>query len=161
MNHSFLLFATRSSSRFSTPVVTPILVLMLTLILIASGTVPLANAAEYEDGVTHLSQSEFLQKKGQADTVVIDIRKPYEIRNGFIPGATQIEFEQLLANPSLLDEYQDKDLVFYCHSGGRVRKLTEYLQNINHDSVERLFHLKGDMRAWRARQHPIAFPDAK
>jgi len=112
-------------------------------------------AAELKDGVTHLSQTEFKDKATQVGTVVIDIRTDREYKSGHIKGAKHIPITEIFANISLLDEYRGKDLVFYCHSGVRVRRLTDYLREIEHPNQSQLFHLKGDMRAWAARRLPI------
>ena len=114
-----------------------------------------ATAGETVDGVTQLSQTEFSTKAQHENTVVIDIRTEREYRAGHIKGAMNLAVADLLADPSKLDIYEDKDLVFYCHSGARVKKLTNHLQAINHPSQNRLFHLKGDMRAWVARRLPV------
>lgn len=112
-------------------------------------------AADIENGVTHINQQELEAKLNDSNTVLIDIRTQEEVEQGFIPGAKHIPLAQIKNNISLLDEYADKDLIFYCHSGTRVRKLTDYLQEIDHSSKDSLHHLKGDMRAWRARGNEV------
>ena len=112
-------------------------------------------AADIKHGVTHISQQELAVKLKNANVVLIDIRTQSEVDKGFIPGATHIPLAQIQNNISLLDDYANKELIFYCHSGVRVRKLTDYLQKIDHSSKESLYHLKGDMRAWRARGNEI------
>ena len=128
------------------------------------------HSAEMRDDVTHLSQEEFQQKIVQAgsvahgstenvselvESVVIDIRTSDEFNRGHIKGAKHIPLASLLAKASLLDQYQDKDLIFYCHSGARVKRLTDYLQVKENPNQSRLFHLKGDMRAWIGRGLPV------
>lgn len=124
----------------------------LLFVLIAINAV---HAANIEEGVTHLNQTEFQHKATQADSVVIDIRTNREYNAGHIAGAKHIPLADIFSNSSLLDEFQDKDLVFYCHTGIRVKRLTDHLQDINHPNQNRLFHLKGDIRAWTARRLPL------
>lgn len=114
-----------------------------------------AYAADKKDGVTHISQQELAEKVKDPNVVLIDIRTQGEVNQGYIDGAVHLPIAKIINNQSLLDEYKDKDIVFYCHTGVRVSKLTEFLQQANHPSKDKLFHLKGDMRAWRARGNKV------
>jgi len=105
--------------------------------------------------VTHISQEELAEKRKDPNTVLIDIRTQKEVDDGFIPGAIHIPITGIMSNVSLLDEHLGKDLVFYCHSGVRAKRLTDYLQDIKHPSQDKLYHLKGDMRAWRANGNDV------
>lgn len=138
------------------------LIVSVTLIFISTGVL---HSAEVKDGVTHISQAEFQKKTSQsggsvndkklAESVVIDIRTSEEYNRGHIKGAKHIPLASILGNTSLLDKYQNKDLIFYCHSGVRVKRLTDYLQEKESSKKIRLFHLKGDMRAWIGRGLPV------
>lgn len=124
---------------------------IITLLLVLFLPFSVAHGKEVKDGVTHLTQAEFLEKAEQENIVVIDVRTEGEYQNGFIAGAVNLSHDAIIENISLLDQYKGKDLVFYCHSGVRVKKLTNYLRDVNFTEDEHLFHLKGDIRAWRAR----------
>lgn len=115
-------------------------------------------AAEFSNGVTHLTQNEMVAKLSSSDAVLIDIRTDEEYNAGYIPGATHLPLATIGENPAVLNQFAGKDVIFYCHSGARVRALTDYLQKADHPSQDQLFHLKGDMRAWSARRRPIAVP---
>jgi len=112
------------------------------------------HGAEFKDGVIHLSQQEFLEKISEENVVVIDVRTVKEYQDGHIEGAINYPHRSLLKDSSLLNKYQGKDLIFYCHTGVRAKKVTDYLLRSKTEDA-RLFHLKGDMRAWRARGLPI------
>ena len=114
-----------------------------------------AYAADYKNGVTHLSQQEMAEKLKDPNSVLIDIRRQDELDEGYIAGAVHVPIEKVMIDISLLDEYLDKDLIFYCHVGERVSVLTDFLQDIGHPSKDKLYHLKGDMRAWRARGNKV------
>ena len=114
-----------------------------------------AHAADFKNGVTHINQQELAEKLKDPNTVLIDIRTQEEVNAGYIDGAIHVPITGIAKDISLLDEYIDKDIVFYCHVGIRVKKLTDYLQDIGHPSKNKLYHLKGDMRAWRARGNKI------
>ena len=114
-----------------------------------------ACAADADGGVTHISQQALAVKSQDPNTVLIDIRSQAEVNGGIIPGAVHVPITAIMKDISLLDGYIGKDLVFYCHSGVRAKRLTDYLEDIGHPSKSQLFHLKGDMQAWRASGHPI------
>jgi len=116
------------------------------------------NAADYVNGVTHLNQTELVEKLKDPNAVLIDIRTQAELNEGYIAGAVHLPISEIANDLSLLDPYLNKDLIFYCHVGSRVNALTNYLQNIGHPSKGNLFHLKGDIRAWKARGKPLVTP---
>lgn len=128
------------------------LLLTLLLSIISFGAIITigANAADVRDGVTHIDQKELAEKIKGTNSVLIDIRTQGEVDDGFIPGAKHIPITELMKNSSLLDEYKGKDLIFYCHTGVRAKRLTDFLQDKNHSSKDQLYHLKGDWRAWQA-----------
>lgn len=129
----------------------PFSVAMLLLALLSGQ----ALSAELKNGVTHLNQDEFVTKAQEDNTVIIDVRTPREYSGGHIAGAVNIPHAEILDNIGLLQEYKGKDLVFYCHSGVRVRWVTNYLTKAQFGDETGMFHLKGDMRAWRARGKPV------
>ncbi|MGH1428567.1 MAG: rhodanese-like domain-containing protein [Arenicella sp.] len=117
------------------------------------------SAAEFKDGVTHLSQKEFMEKVKEPNVVVIDVRTVREYRRGFIEGAINHPHKTILKDVTILDQYVGKDLIFYCHSGVRAKILTDYVRETKKVKDARLFHLKGDTRAWRARGLPLVKPN--
>ena len=127
----------------------------LILLLLVSLSFVGAYASDFKNGVTHLSQQEMAEKRKDSNTVLIDIRRQDELDEGYIAGAVHVPIEEVMKDISLLDPYLNKDLIFYCHVGERVSVLTDYLQDIGHPSKDKLYHLKGDMRAWRARGNSV------
>ena len=107
------------------------------------------------EGVTHISQQELAVLSKDPNTVLIDIRTQGEVNNGAIPGSIHLSITRIVQDTSLLDEYKGKDLVFYCHTGVRVKRLTDYLQATNHQSKENLHHLKGDWNGWAKSGKPV------
>jgi phage shock protein E len=97
--------------------------------------------------VIDISQETFIEKISTDKTaVIIDIRTVEEFSAGHIPNAINIPHSNILANPALLDQFQGKDKIFYCHSGGRVKKVTDLL---NTTDITGIYHLEGDFRAWQ------------
>ena len=127
----------------------------MALVIIAAAPFVWANQ---EPEVIHLSQDEFVQKIEQPNVVIIDIRTPREYAAGHIEGAINHDHQDLLRDSSILDQYGENDLVFYCHTGVRVKRVTERLKKANR--LRQFYHLKGDMRAWRARGLPLVKIDS-
>jgi rhodanese-related sulfurtransferase len=125
--------------------------LMMLLVLFTA----CVQAADVKEGVTHLSQEEFLEKSQQQNTVIIDVRTEREFSNGHIAGALNIPHGDILDDITLLDEYKGKGIIFYCHSGVRARWVTNYLNAASYGDETTIYHLKGDIRAWRARGLPL------
>ena len=116
--------------------------------------VSLSYAAEFKDGVTHISQAEFMEKIKEPTVVVIDVRTKREYEKGHIEGAINHPHKLILKESSILDQYVGKDIIFHCHTGVRAKIVTDYVRGSKIEEA-RLFHLKGDYRAWRARGLPI------
>lgn len=83
---------------------------------------------------------------------LIDIRTPEEFQAGHLESAINIPHHLLLSDISLLDQFKEKNLVFYCHSGGRVGKV---MSIIIPDHYQGIYHLTGDYRYWKNNNYPI------
>jgi rhodanese-related sulfurtransferase len=101
---------------------------------------------------SNISQGEFLalEKAGQAPKLV-DVRTPEEFAAGHVPGAVNIERDQL---PQHFPEFKasGKPIVVYCERGPRALAAADTLQAAGFGEVE---HLSGDMAGWRAAGLPI------
>lgn len=74
---------------------------------------------------------------------LIDIRSSSRFNNNHIPGAKNIEYGTLLAEPSkYLDRH--KKYYFYCQRGMQSHKLCAYLSSIGYDVV----NVAGGYEAW-------------
>ncbi len=129
-----------------------LILISASLLLLASNS---ALSADKKHGVTHISQEEFIDKTATSNTVFIDVRTHREYLDGYIEGAINIPHTDILNNTALLDNPKNKDIIFYCHSGVRAKKVTDHLRKASYIEDEKLFHLKGDIRAWRARGKPL------
>jgi rhodanese-related sulfurtransferase len=98
-------------------------------------------------GVPELSPTEFAArwpKYGSgADAVLLDVREHDELAIAAVEGALHIPMREI---PARLDELDAaKPLVVMCHSGGRSRRVAEFLQGNGFSNV---FNLKGGIDAW-------------
>jgi rhodanese-related sulfurtransferase len=87
--------------------------------------------------------------------VVLDVRSPDEFHRGHVPGAINIPHRQVGARLDELSIAEDRDLVVYCEGGQR----TEYAESVLRQAgFTRVYHLQGDMSAWRQGGFRIAAP---
>lgn len=98
-------------------------------------------------GVPDLSPTEFVARwpsydRGE-DVVLLDVRELAELEIARVTAARHIPMREI---PARLDELsRDKPLVVMCHSGGRSRRVAEYLCNTGFTQV---FNLRGGIDAW-------------
>lgn len=99
-----------------------------------------------EDEIIFINGAELLEKAGQGEIVVIDVREPEDFRNGHIDGAinmpaASLDFDRMI---DLTDE-TDADLVFVCAVGQRsFGAATAALAHVDCD----VFNLHGGLKAW-------------
>lgn len=131
-------------------------VIMLSLILILSSKALCANenafSVEIEaiSTVEKLSHDQFRSKVEETELIVIiDVRTPAEFAQGYVPNAINIPHRDILANLSILKQHQGKDLIFYCRSGRRATSVMNALINENTLNGDTIYHLDGDMNAWK------------
>ena len=60
---------------------------------------------------------EYTNRHHESDYLLIDVRQPGEYQHAHIPGALLMPVMELESR--LFSLPNDKDLLFYCHSGGR------------------------------------------
>ena len=103
-----------------------------------------------------ISQSALFDRLDDADApLVLDVRTPGEYQRGHVPGAVNIPYQQVGARLGELGEINGRDVVVYCEAGPRAQR-TEMTRRTA--GFERLYHLEGDMAAWRASQMPVEMP---
>ena len=110
----------------------------------------LASKAE----VLALENSALLEwiNENKTDIVIVDIRTQKEYQSGHIPGSVNIPHNEIINNVSLLDAYLDKQVILHCEVGGRVKRTLNHLDS---NKFKKLYHLQGDMRAWRDSKLPV------
>lgn len=93
-----------------------------------------------------INQEEFTSLVKDTNNVVIDVRTPGEVAEGYIPGTTlfydynDYNFE---SNIEKLDK--TKGYVVYCRSGGRSSKAAELLQQ---KGIKKVYNLDGGISNW-------------
>jgi Rhodanese-related sulfurtransferase len=85
------------------------------------------------------------------DTLLVDVREPFEHQTARIEGAEFIPMRQIpehVGSPALP---RDKHLLIHCHHGGRSLRVTEYLRA---QGYPRVSNVAGGIHAWSQRIDP-------
>lgn len=91
----------------------------------------------------------FMETRNDSDYVLIDVRQPAEYEAGHIPGALLIPVLELESRLFSLPE--DRDLVFYCHFGGRSLAAA-FLAMDAEVTARDVYHLHGGILAWKGKK---------
>lgn len=89
--------------------------------------------------VQPLSQADLASKTSEANVVLVDVRTPQEVADGYIPGATVfMDFyaDDFQSKIKTLDK--SKTYVMYCRSGGRSGKAAQFMVENGFNAVYNL-----------------------
>jgi rhodanese-related sulfurtransferase len=96
-----------------------------------------------------LSPREASDLRARADTVLVDVREPWEHARCAIEGALHIPLDEL---PARLGEIaQDAAVIVVCHHGMRSRQAALFLERAGR---ARVFNLSGGIDAWACQVDP-------
>ncbi|HWA99309.1 MAG TPA: rhodanese-like domain-containing protein [Pirellulales bacterium] len=79
------------------------------------------------------------------DFVLLDCREHDEFATAHIEGATLVPMSELMVRRDELDSAKDKDLVVYCHHGGRSLKVASWLRQ---NGFDRAVSMSGGIDRW-------------
>ncbi|MDY6839312.1 MAG: rhodanese-like domain-containing protein [Thermodesulfobacteriota bacterium] len=93
----------------------------------------------------------YREENKEGDYLLVDVRQRDEYVRGHIPGAKLIPVRELVTDLSALPP--DKDLIFYCHSGGRSAAAATFAEEeeVTHKAV---YDLEGGIMAWEGEAVP-------
>ena len=80
---------------------------------------------------------------------LIDVREPYEVEAGRIPGARHVEFAQLTAQAESID--RGRPVIFQCRVGNRSAVAAEAFRGAGYEA----YNLSGGLVAWVEAGLPI------
>ena len=96
--------------------------------------------------IPELTPTQFFErwsKEDRQNVTLLDVREDTELEIASLQSAKHIPMMQI---PSRLNELsEDNPLVVMCHSGGRSRRVSEFLLSSGFSSV---FNLTGGIDAW-------------
>jgi rhodanese-related sulfurtransferase len=78
----------------------------------------------------------------EADALVIDVRRPSEWSAGHIPGASNIEMNDLTSSTDSVP--RDRAVIFYCRSGNRSAMAAAAFRAAGWNA----YHLEGGLSGW-------------
>ncbi|GMK39327.1 hypothetical protein PCCS19_23810 [Paenibacillus sp. CCS19] len=82
--------------------------------------------------------------KSNRNHMLIDVREPGEVKQGYIPGAINIPLSRLQQRVSEIPS--DRSVYLYCRSGMRSKQAAKILSKRGYQN---LAHLQGGIMAWR------------
>ena len=110
-------------------------------------------------GGDDISQSQLVEwKKQESELCILDVRSADEYNSGHIAGSINIGHKEISARLDELMPYKDMKLVVYCEMGIRARAAQSALVKAGFSNV---YHLAGDMHAWRQAGLPIDTPGTR
>lgn len=89
--------------------------------------------------------------------VVLDVRSPEEFREGHVPGALNIPYDEIDASLDSLGQYRDREVVVYCRTGRRAEIAETRLREAGFQDVR---DLDGHIQGWLASDLPVVVPAA-
>jgi rhodanese-related sulfurtransferase len=103
--------------------------------------------------VPELTPTEFCERWPAGEraerVVLLDVREHVELEIAAVADARHIPMREVPARLAELD--REVPLVVMCHSGGRSRRVAEYLQG---NGFENVFNLRGGIDAWSTEIDP-------
>jgi rhodanese-related sulfurtransferase len=102
--------------------------------------------------VPELTPTEFCARwpeAGEANVILLDVREHVELEIASVARARHIPMREIPTRLAELD--RDRPVVVMCHSGGRSRRVAEYLSSNGFSDV---FNLKGGIDAWSTEIDP-------
>ena len=81
------------------------------------------------------------------DPILIDVRTPQEVSEGYITGAKNIDFYNKTFMMKIEELDKNKAVYLYCRSGGRSGKAAEMLKEAGFVEV---YNLLGGFNGWKA-----------
>ncbi len=88
--------------------------------------------------------------KQKTGAVIVDVREPYELREGYIPGTVHIPLGSLSWRLKELDP--SKEIVIVCRSGNRSITAAQILQQGGFPQVS---SMAGGMISWTRQRFPV------
>ncbi len=103
--------------------------------------------SEFKD-ITAEELKQFIKSHNEKEYLLVDVRQPYEYTKGHIPGAEFIPLNEFVSDLSGLPV--NRDLIFYCHSGGRSLAAASifFEEGISEKAI---YNLEGGILAWEGK----------
>ncbi len=81
----------------------------------------------------------------ERDFFILDVREPWEYRNGFIYRSLNLPVRSVSAQMGELEKLKEERIVVVCKSGFRSRMVCGFLEK---EGFSNILHLKGGIKGW-------------
>ncbi len=102
--------------------------------------------------IEKITASQYMEMKSDKSIVLIDLRSPGEIANGFIEGATFMDFNGGIFDQKVSSLNKDDKYVIYCASGRRSGRALETMKSMGFKNVSDLI---GGFSGWAGAGLPV------
>lgn len=85
------------------------------------------------------------RRETSEDFLLLDCREQQEWDHVHIEGATLIPMSEIQDRVTELEDHRDRDIVVYCHHGGRSLQVAQWLQQQGFSSV---LNMTGGIDVW-------------
>ena len=108
-------------------------------------------AQKGENAYSNVKVTELKEHVGSDDAIILDIRTPEEVADGYVEGAKRINFydENFMSEVEKLDK--DAEIYVYCHSGGRSAKASQMMAD---KGFKHVHNVEGGITAWKGAKYP-------
>lgn len=93
----------------------------------------------------YITVDEYYEKKDQMDVVILDVRTPVEVEQGYIAGMIHIDYYDDNFQQELEELDKSKSYLVYCKSGGRSNDAAIRMLQMGFSKV---YDLEGGITAW-------------
>ncbi len=93
--------------------------------------------------------------RGNKEFVILDVRTPEEVSQGYIDGAINIDFYSKTFRRDLNSLDKDKVYLIYCRSGRRSGRTLKIMEELGFKEV---YNMVGGIKAWVKEGLPLTYP---
>lgn len=113
------------------------------------------HAQEAESIIQNVDAKKFKEMSDTANGIILDVRTPEEVAEGYIEGASAINFydDDFAEKINLIQK--DKPIFVYCKSGGRSSQAADLLKK---SGFKEVYNLNGGIMSWENNGFPMVKP---
>lgn len=100
----------------------------------------------------NIEAKDFKKQIEGTEIILLDVRTPNEVTNGFIPGAFFVDYFSADFDDKINNLNKSKPVFVYCASGNRSGKAMKKLTDLGFKEV---YNLVGGFNQWQALDYPI------
>ena len=126
-----------------------LIVITISIFLIAgcAGSQP-----QSDDVIVSVDTKKFKELVDSGNGIVLDVRTPEEVKEGYIAGAEVIDFYSDDFETKVTQLPKDKEIYVYCSAGGRSMKAARILEKNGYNKV---YNLKDGSDNWIDAGYPL------